>query len=152
MRRPRYEHRQVSWAAWLAGLAVLMGLAVAWTQDDAFPPALWLAAPLVLGMVAAFGSLTIAIDHECLRWHFGPGVWRKRLLLEEIAEVTITRTRAWEGWGIRWTPRGWLYNVAGLDAVLVRRRDGKAVLLGSDEAGRLAAALERAVARRRRGG
>ena len=42
------------------------------------------------------------------------------------------------------TRRGWLYNVAGYDAVLIRRSDGTSLLLGSDEPRRLKSAIERA--------
>lgn len=145
MQSPRYEHRQVSWIPWLAATAIAAGLAIGWAMDPGVATAVWLIAPLAAAVLIAFGSLTVAIDHAELRWHFGPGVWRKRLPLSDIASIEVTRTRFWEGWGIRWTSRGWLYNVAGLDAVLVRRRDGKAVLIGSDEAQRLAAALESAL-------
>jgi hypothetical protein len=49
------------------------------------------------------------------------------------------------------TRRGWLYNVSGLDAVLVRRKDGKCFLVGSDEPRKLKAALERAMTAGQRG-
>lgn len=149
MLSPYYEHRQVNWIARFAALAIAAGLAIGWTMDPGVATAAWLVVPLAAAMAIAFGSLTVAIDHAELRWHFGPGVWRKRLPLCDIESVEVTRTRFREGWGIRWTRRGWLYNVAGLDAVLVRCRDGKAVLIGSDEAPRLAAALESALPGRR---
>ena len=144
-----YEHRQVSWIPWLAALAIAAMLAVGWVMDPGIATAAWLVALLAATVIVAFGSLTVAVDHAELRWHFGPGVWRKRVPLSDIQSVEVTRTRFWDGWAIRWTRRGWLYNVAGLDAVLVRRRDGKAVLIGSDEAQRLAAALEGALPGRR---
>ena len=149
MPSPLYEHRQVNWIAWLAALAIAAGLAIGWAMEPGVATAAWLVVPFAAAVTVAFGSLTVAIDHAELRWHFGPGVWRKRLPLSDIESVELTRTRFWDGWGIRWTRRGWLYNVAGLDAVLVRRRDGKAVLIGSDEALRLAAALEGALPGRR---
>jgi hypothetical protein len=40
-----------------------------------------------------------------------------------------------EGFGVHWTFRhGWLWNVAGSDAVMIRKRNGKAVTLGTDDA------------------
>ncbi|HSQ10943.1 MAG TPA: hypothetical protein VLN25_10080 [Burkholderiaceae bacterium] len=65
--------------------------------------------------------------------------------MERIADVDLTRTTFWEGWGVHRTRRGWLYNVAGQDAVLVRRSDGTAVLLGSDEPRKLKDALQAAM-------
>jgi hypothetical protein len=43
------------------------------------------------------------------------------------------------------TQRGWPYNVAGQEALLVRHSDGTAVLLGSDEPHKLKSALQAAV-------
>lgn len=93
--------------------------------------------------------LTISIDRSHVKWHFGPGWPRKSIALADIESVQTTRTRFWDGWGIRWTREGWLYNVAGYDALLIRRRGAKPVLLGSDEVRKLANALQRALAARR---
>jgi len=49
------------------------------------------------------------------------------------------------------TRRGWLYNVAGFDAVLVRLKDGKSFLVGTDEPRRLKAALDRTMPSARHG-
>ena len=58
--------------------------------------------------------------------------------------MELTRTRFWDGWGVHRTRRGWLYNVGGYDAVVLSRRDGTALLVGSDDAPRLKSAIERA--------
>jgi hypothetical protein len=50
------------------------------------------------------------------------------------------------------TRRGWLYNIAGKDAVLIRKLDGKTFLLGTDEPRKLKAVLERAAGQTRRTG
>ena len=47
----------------------------------------------------------------------------------------------WYGWGIHLTPRGWLYNVGGLDAVELALNNGRTLRIGSDEAAALARAL-----------
>ena len=89
-------------------------------------------------------SLTIRIDNDALLFYFGLGWPRKTVPLEDIDAVEATRTTFWEGWGVHRTRRGWLYNVSGYDAVLLRRRDGSSLLIGSDEPRRLKAAIERA--------
>ena len=89
----------------------------------------------------AFSSLTIEIDADALRWLFGLGVWKKRIALEDVASVTPVRNRWWYGFGIHRTPRGWLYNVAGLDAVEICLRNGRTLRLGTDEPGELIKAL-----------
>jgi hypothetical protein len=91
-----------------------------------------------------WSSLTIRIEDDALRLQFGLGWPRKTVALEDIDAVEVTRTTFWEGWGVHRTRRGWLYNVSGYDAVLLRRRDGSSLLIGSDEPRRLKAAIERA--------
>jgi hypothetical protein len=39
-----------------------------------------------------------------------------------------------EGWGLRFTKEGMLYNAAGKAAVRIYKRDGKCIRLGSAEA------------------
>jgi len=36
------------------------------------------------------------------------------------------------GWGIRFTPHGWLYNVSGLHAVEIELKNGKKYRIGTD--------------------
>ena len=71
--------------------------------------------------------MTVRIDDDRLHWSFGPGWPRFSLPLAEVRSVEVTRTTFWEGWGIHRTRRGWLYNIAGWDAVIVTRTDGKQV-------------------------
>jgi hypothetical protein len=99
-----------------------------------------------------FSSLTVRVQDDALSLHFGLGVPRKTWPLAGVESVAVTRTRFWDGWGVHRTRRGWLYNVSGFDAVLVKLASGKSVLVGTDEPRKLKAAIERAlpVAARRR--
>jgi hypothetical protein len=92
-----------------------------------------------------FSSLTIRVTDRALCWHFGPGLIRKEVPLSEIQEVEPTRTSFMCGWGIHLTPRGWLYNVSGFQAVTVRLKSGKGFLLGTDEPERLCHAISLAL-------
>jgi hypothetical protein len=98
-------------------------------------------AMIVSGLV--FTTLTIVVDGELLTWHFGAGLARKSVPLTEIVSAEPVTTTWVDGWGIHFTARGWLYNVAGRDAVLVTLREGKRFLLGTDEPAALAAVLRR---------
>jgi hypothetical protein len=101
-----------------------------------------LAASLAMLVSAfVFSSLTIAIRDGQLSWWFGPGVVKKTVPLSSIISAEPTTTSFINGWGIHLTSRGWLYNVAGRDAVLVTQRDGKRFLLGTDEPESLAQAI-----------
>jgi hypothetical protein len=104
-----------------------------------------------VGIAALFGwvwgSLTVSIQDGQLRIRFGLGWPRKTVPLSDISDVEITRTSFFEGWGVHRTRRGWLYNVSGYDAVLLKLASGRSMLVGSDEPRRLKAALQRAAGR-----
>jgi len=106
---------------------------------------LWAIAATLVVAVALFWSMTVQVTGEALAFWFGPGLIRKRVPLAEIATVEEVRTTIWQGWGIHWTTRGWLYNVSGLGAVLVKLKTGKALLVGTDEPRALADALREGI-------
>jgi hypothetical protein len=142
----RYEHTQRGTVM----LVALVGAAAVCLAITAAVPAPPYVAPMVFGVFIVcaymFSSLTIQIAGRTLRWHFGPGIFRKEVPLSEILGAEVTETRLIHGWGIHHTPRGWLYNVSGFQAVVVRLRSGKQLLLGTDEPERLRAAILRAIA------
>lgn len=93
-------------------------------------------------VIAVMGRLVVELHGDRLEWRYGwLGRPRWRLPLDEIAKVEIVRSRPLEGWGIRVTGQGMLYNAHGLDAVRIVRRDGRMLRLGTREPQRLAAAL-----------
>ena len=140
-----YEHTQrgtVVLAALLIGVAICSALAT-------LSPAPPFVVPMVFGVFVVcaymFSSLTIQITGGTLCWYFGPGLFRKKILLSDIRGAEVARTRLIHGWGIHHTTRGWLYNVSGFDAVAVRLDTGKEILLVTDEPERLRAAILRAL-------
>ena len=88
-----------------------------------------------------FSRLTITIEDGFLRASFGPGLTVKNVPLSQIASCQPIRIRWWYGWGIHLTRHGWLYNVAGWDAVAITLRDGRKFALGTDDPQGLAAAI-----------
>lgn len=106
--------------------------------------AFYVLAPMIIVLTLVtmlFTTLTIEADAQELRWHFGPGVWRKKISRRDIVSAKAVRNPWWYGLGIHRTPHGWLYNVAGLDAVEVGLASGVTVRLGTDEPDKLAAVL-----------
>ncbi len=101
----------------------------------------------VCALLWLMGSLTVTVADNVLSFYFGPGVIRKRIRIGDITSVKAVRNPWYHGWGIRLTPTGWLYNVAGFDAVEVRMRNGHSLRIGTDEPGALLAAIEKARAR-----
>jgi hypothetical protein len=97
-----------------------------------------------LALAYCFHSLTIEVDADEIRMSFGPGLIKKSWAVSTCTSARTIRTRLIDGWGIRLTKDGWLYNVSIPHAVLIRLVNGKAVQLGSDEPEQLLAALREA--------
>jgi hypothetical protein len=100
----------------------------------------------LLSIVALlFGSLTTEIADGELRCRFGIGLVRKRFPLRNIVRVEPVRNSWIWGWGIRYTPHGWLFNVSGLDAVELSLTSGRRVRIGTDEPDALARAIRQSI-------
>ncbi|MCH9765366.1 MAG: hypothetical protein K0U34_05175 [Alphaproteobacteria bacterium] len=140
-----YQHTQR--ATYLLPLFLVLALltfilAVAAVDVPAVNRLLYVLSAVLLAAGWLFSSLTVAVTDDQLRWFFGPGFWNKSIARSEITSAQPVRTKWWYGWGIRMTPKGWLYNVSGLDAVAITTKSGKTVLIGSDEPQALAGALK----------
>jgi hypothetical protein len=149
--RPLYEHRQTGWPlriGLLAGATLFVGMTALGDlrESPTGQVALLLGATLAVTIGWLWSSLTVRIADGALRVQFGLGLPRKTVPLADLESAEVTRTRFLDGWGVHRTRRGWLYNVSGFDAVLLRRKDGKALLVGTDEPRKLKAALDRALA------
>jgi hypothetical protein len=146
-----YRHVQFGWAIAVGtGLGALLALAVTLTLSaEMLRDTWWLVAALfaVLGAAwALFASLAVEVDAREVRVRFGIGLIRKTIAIADILRADVVRTRIWWGWGLHWTPAGWLYNVAGRDAVRLELRRERALMIGSDEAGRLKEAIDTRIA------
>jgi len=130
------------------GLALLVTLSLSAATLVAVP---WLVVALfgllALGLLA-YATLTVDVDAENVRVRFGIGLIRKSIPLSDIARCEIVRTPSWWGWGMHWTPSGWLYNVSGRAAVRLEMVSQRPVMIGSDEAERLKAAIDARLALR----
>ena len=138
-----YRHTQIGFVT----LGVIgMGLLLVGGALLAQAPAAALLVVLINLNVTAvqFAWLTIEIQDVVLTARFGPGLIRKRVPLATIRTCTVVRNWWWYGWGIRWTPRGWLYNVSGLAAVELTLTDGRRLRIGTDEPQRLCQAIAQA--------
>jgi hypothetical protein len=143
----RYQHTQRNrLVAILLTIAALGSLALLLRSGPAPMPAgvrLTVLAAAITMVVSGFifSSLTVTIRDGQLSWWFGPGAVKKTVPLSTIVAAEPTTTSLISGLGIHLTRRGWLYNVAGREAVLVRQADGKEFLIGSDEPEQLAQAI-----------
>ena len=136
------SYRHVQRGTWL--VAVMLVGAIFVVLGGLVLRPLFIVLPLLLLSAWLFHSLTVEIGNGELRWHFGPGLISKRVLLNQIRSTKPVQTNLLEGWGIHLSRFGWLYNVSGYDAVAITLKDGKRFALGTDEPGALASAITEA--------
>ena len=142
----RYRHTQVGqWLLVVFALTIaLLGVVALLVPDTQARVLTGIMAVILVGVTRVFTSLTTIVTDETFSFHFGGGVWRRHFPLADIGSVSAVRNRVWWGLGIHFTPRGWLYNVGGLDAVEVALAGGRRFRVGTDEPERLAAAIDEA--------
>ncbi len=137
-----YRHTQIGYLTLIVILVAALGIVASLPNHG--PVSLGVAGLLVI-IAVLFSSLTVEVADGELRFHFGPGFWRKRIALGEVTAATPTQNSWWEGWGIRFTPRGMLYNVSGTNAVEITLRSGQRFRIGTDEPEALVQALQSAI-------
>ena len=135
-----YNHTQIGWLTLISlGIGILLTSYLGTLHSN------WVALS-VLGVlvicVVLFASLTVIVNDNSVEIKFGVGLIRRKLDLQEIESCAVVRNRWWYGWGIRKIPKGWLFNVSGLDAVELSMRNGKVYRIGTDEPQELRACFE----------
>jgi hypothetical protein len=137
-----YKHTQIGTVI-LVLLAVMVPIVI-WSMVNRW---VWIGGLTGLGLLLiaiVFGTLTVELSSDKIACWFGPGLIRKEFVLAEITVVETVRYPWYYGWGIRLTPRGWMFNVSGLDAVEITLRSDKHFLIGTDRPNRLASAISQA--------
>lgn len=144
-----------------------MDRAVLYRHSQAGPPLVWIlaccwwiplvllsalndpgSAPYLLGLFpvltliyVGFLRLTVIVDRAEILLVYTFGWPRRRIDRGRVNSAVPERIPLWYGWGIRRTPKGWMWNVWGRDAVLVTLTGGGGFLIGTDDPGGLVAAL-----------
>ena len=144
-----YQHKQTGTVVLgCIGLAaaVMAGVLAVLPPGELAPRLILIGALIAFAAVAlCFGSLTVQVSRDELNVAFGPGLVRKSYLIADITEVSAVRNKWWYGWGVRYTPHGWLYNVSGLDAVQISLRNGRKYRVDTDQPQLLAEAIDKAI-------
>ena len=139
-----YKHTQIGYAIiWVSAAAAVLVVIGAIVKPPPHREILLVVCILFLVTIPLFYKLTITIDNEGLRASFGVGLIHKEIPLAQIVGCESIRIRWWYGWGIHLTPYGWLYNVAGWDAVAITLRKGQKFAVGTDDPYGLVAAIRR---------
>jgi transcriptional regulator with XRE-family HTH domain len=89
-----------------------------------------------------FSSMTIEVNESEISWFFGPGAFKKNILLEEVGTCKKVRNPIWMGFGIHAFGTGWIYNVSGLLGVEIELKGGSFIRLGTNEPDYLIRAIE----------
>ena len=147
MQAPVYRRAQFYRALWwivpLSTAAGLLPIVLAQPHGRG-TPLLALAVVVVSGVstLLMLGRLVVQLDERELAWRYGFLGWpRWRVALEDIAAVEKHRLSG-IGSGIRATRDGRSYTAGGGHAVRLTLRDGRRIVLGSDDHERLAAMIE----------
>ena len=136
----RYRHTQFGT---VTVVSFLLSIAIAAIVFDGYgwPTVAIPALSILIICLFLFYSLHVEIAGGIIRCRFGIGLIRKGFKLAEIVDAQTVINKWYYGYGIRLTPHGWLFNVSGLNAVEITLRSGKKYRIGTDEPGRLAAAI-----------
>ena len=140
----QYKHTQIGYLLLVlyGGVVLLIGCI---NIMAAFHPLALAGLIIVLVVLGTFSCLTVTVDAETIKIQFGLKLIRKTFRLNEIAACRAVKNPWYYGWGIRFTPRGWLFNVSGLSAIELQMKSGKRYRIGTDDSDNLASALDAAL-------
>ena len=149
-----YRHTQIGWAM----IAIFGGIIAfgAWILLRTGGTASTVGTIVIAVMVAClflFISQTVIVDAERLQLRMGPGLIRRTVPLQDILDVGRLRLPWWAvTYGIRMSLSGkaQLWRVSGAETVDLQLSGERRLLITSDEADVLAAAIRAAVEARAR--
>ena len=145
-----YRHRQIGIPILVAlGTFAAFGIWHGVRAPGGFPVVLMFVVGVMLACMLLFWALFVQVTTRAVHVWFGPGLLRRRFLLDDILKVRVVRNRWYYGWGIRLTPTGWMFNISGLDAVELEFEGGRTFRIGTDQPLQLAAAIQDAMDRPR---
>jgi len=141
MENLRYRHVQVGWVS--VGIMGVVAILLFQVGLVGTAPRLVLQIVALTLVIAAitFSYQTIEVNDTEVVSRFALGILPKRIALADITRVEYAPSSWFEGWGIRLTTRGWLYNVSGFGAVEFTMRDGNRMRFGTDDSSNLIAAV-----------
>ncbi len=140
----KYKHTQIGYLLLILYSAVILFISYL-NIVTGFNPFALVGLIIMLIVLGLFATLTVMVDEQMIKIQFGLGLIRKVFLLKDIEAYRVVKNPWYYGWGIRFTPRGWLFNVSGFSAIELQMRSGKIYRIGTDEPDNLAKALDEAL-------
>ena len=140
----QYKHTQIGYflLSLYSAVVLFMGYLNIVTN---FHPLTFTALIIILICLGIFSRLTVVVDDQMIKIQFGLRFIRKVFPLKEIESYRVVKNPWYYGWGIRFTPRGWLFNVSGFSAIELQMTSGKRYRIGTDDPDNLAKALGKAL-------
>ena len=138
-----YKHTQVGYVHVILYSAVILFMGYL-TVIGSEPYAL-IGLIVMLVVLVFFATLTVKVGDGMITVQFGVGVIRKRIQLSDVESYAQVKNPWYYGWGIRYTPRGWLYNISGFSAIELTMKNGKTCRIGTDDPEGFAQALYEAL-------
>jgi lipid-A-disaccharide synthase-like uncharacterized protein len=133
-----YRTKQIGWVIIILLMLVMIGqlilVMILEDNDQEVKPYIYLTIAVFGALLLLFYRLETVIDQTEIRISFGIGLIKKKIALGEIEQTEAVRNTFWYGWGIRLTPHGWMWNIAGYDAVQLTLKSGKKFRIGTDNA------------------
>lgn len=137
-----YKHRQWGWVP-VTSIAIVAAVILFINDLVGVIPEIGLG--LIFGVLTVtcfiFSSMTIEVNESEIIWYFGPGMFRKRLALEDVGSCTKVKNPIWMGFGIHAFGTGWIYNISGFWGVEIELKGGSMIRLGTDEPNYLSQAI-----------
>ena len=133
--------------AWIMALRYLLGEPPAGTGSQSGTAALvtWALLGVAVPLLFAAIHLRTEVRGDGVRVRLFPFHWRFRdFPFETIATAEARKyspIREYGGWGLRFGPSGWAYNVKGDQGVQLVLTSGKKILIGTQHPRRLAEAI-----------
>lgn len=137
----RYEHTQLGHAIIWPLLTIILIVSGGFIGSSSHRGTPLVVSVILLVCLVFFYKLRITINDESLCASLGLGIICTNVRVAEIVRCEPIRIRWWYGWGIHFTPYGWLYNVSGFDAVAITLRGGRKFALGTDDPDGLTTAI-----------
>jgi hypothetical protein len=144
----KYEKNQTGWVLVILFSLIILNLTIAYLKQSGSNPlplnAFVALLVLFLTAILIFYRLKIRVDNNGLHVIYGIGLVHVKINPEKVFDVRIVKSPWYYGLGIRFTPKGMLYNVQGLTAVRLSYLQGKnkTVTIGSNDPERLKKVLE----------
>jgi hypothetical protein len=147
-----FQETQWAWSSWITWIIVPVAIAVLVFIKVITKLPVFVVVPILLAIVGFVMSLhlTITVEPGSIVVRLFP-LTTRTIPVDQVQSAearTYSPIREYGGWGLRRGPSGTAYNLMGDRGVQLVLRSGERVLLGSQEADRLAQAIDRA----RRGG